>query len=95
MKLITLILFSLSLQAHAEYRVYQYIVKNKIKSSDKDKASSLQISTLNPVAYTAYNGGRSIIDVDLLRTWVCPGRTANFKKLCPSPYARLTLEELE
>ncbi len=95
MKMLTLILLCLSTFAQAEYRVYQYVVTNKIKSAIDAPQSSVRVSTMNPVTYIAYNGGKSLINVDLLRTWVCPGRTANFKELCKSPYAKLSDEILK
>lgn len=88
-----LILFSFS--AQAEYRVYQYIVKNKVSSSPETVDANIKVSTLNPRAYLAYNGGGDLINVELLRTWMCPGRTAGFKDLCPSPYKKLKLEDLQ
>lgn len=95
MKKIALISLCFISFAQAEYRVYQYIVTNKIQSVLDAPLSSTQVSTLNPVSYIAYNGGNSLISVDLIRTWVCPGRTANFKELCQSPYAKLSDEVLK
>ena len=75
--------------AFAEYRVYQYTVKNKIRSSVDQPNSNLILSTLNPVSYLAYNGGSSLINIDLLRTWICPGHTGNRKDFCKSPYDKI------
>lgn len=76
--------------ANAEYRAYQYLVKNKIQNSPDQKNSTVIISSLNPVSYIAYNGGSRLIDIDLIRTWVCPGNTARFNGICSSPYKKLT-----
>jgi hypothetical protein len=78
--------------AQAEYRVFQYIVKNKITSAKDQPNSNMVISTLNPVSYLAYHGGASLINVDLMRTWICPGHTGNSVKVCQSPYASASLE---
>lgn len=82
-----LTLFIISLQVNAEYRVYQYTVKNNISSSKNISKLNIIESTLNPVSYKAYHGG-DLISISLLRTWICPGHTAN-KSICPSPYKKM------
>lgn len=77
----------------AEYRAYQYVITQKIQMQDQP-VSSIVISTLDPTSYSAYNGGRSLISVDLLRTWICPGHTGK-RSICPSPYAQLPAEILQ
>ena len=89
-----LIFLAFQTSAFAEYRVYQYVIKNKVSSSTEQIDSTIKISSLNPKAYIAYNGGSGLIDLELLRTWMCPGRTAGFKDLCPSPYAKLDSDEV-
>jgi hypothetical protein len=66
----------------ADVRVYQYLVQNLVEKDAKEK---IIVSTLNPMAYIAYHGGEKIINVDLLRTWMCFGNTSK-KDLCNSPY---------
>ena len=73
-----------SLNAKAEYRVYQYYVKSKIHQP-QDKEAYKVTSTLNPVAYKAYHGGDEAIKVDLIRTWSCKGHTGRSKPICDSP----------
>ncbi|MEC7181191.1 MAG: hypothetical protein VXW15_00655 [Bdellovibrionota bacterium] len=80
--------FLLPMQAQAEYRVYQYFVKSKF-NLPQDKEGHLVTSTLDPVSYIAYHGGRQSIEIDLLRTWVCKGHTGYFKKFCDSPLDKL------
>ena len=75
-------------KVHAEYRVYQYFVKSKF-NLPQDKEGHLVTSTLDPVSYVAYHGGRQSIEIDLLRTWVCKGHTGYFKKFCDSPLDKL------
>lgn len=76
----------------AEYRAYQYLVVDKIS---KDKSSnSIIVSSLDPVTYISYNGGSNLVNVDLLRTWICPGHTGK-KEVCPSPYSELPEEFLQ
>lgn len=83
-----------SFYSHAEYRVYQYVIKNKIVSAQDQSNSHVVISTLNPVSYVAYNGGSSLVSIDLLRTWMCPGDTSYRKNICNSPYGKLPEEVL-
>lgn len=82
----------LSNYAIAEYRVYQYIIKNKLDSQQIGKAI-VKVSTLDPVSFVAYNGGVNSVEVDLLRTWLCPGDTSK-KDTCRSPYRELSSELL-
>jgi hypothetical protein len=82
----TCLLFS-SLQA--EYRVYQYYVKNKSKSL-LDQKPYLVTSTLDPVSYQSYHGGSESIQVDMLSTWMCQGYTGG-QETCASPYEALEL----
>ncbi|MBL7665715.1 MAG: hypothetical protein JNM93_11330 [Bacteriovoracaceae bacterium] len=83
--LIFFISILVSMTAHAEYRVYQYLIKNRDSVQDRDVIYK-EVSTLNPVAYVAYNGGSEAISVDLIRTWICPGYTGGKKEYCSSPY---------
>ena len=92
--LTTLLIIIYSKFSFAEYRVYQYVVKNKVNIKDAPN-SHLIISTLNPTTYIAYNGGSNLINVDLLRTWTCSGNTGQRLKTCDSPYGRLPAEVLK
>jgi len=66
-----------------EYRVFQYYVKSKFKLP-YDSEAYLVTSTLDPVSYIAYNGGKDSIKVDLLKTWYCPGDTSKQEICKPS-----------
>ena len=90
--ILVIALFMCAFYANAEYRVYQYVVSNRVEIADQPK-SSVVLSTMDPVSYQAYNGGSSIVAVDLLRTWICPGHTGK-KDICPSPYSQLPAEFL-
>lgn len=68
--------------------MYQYVVKNKVQIKDAPNGHMVT-STLDPVSYIAYNGGKSLLEVDLLRTWICPGYTGLSKQTCNSPYGSL------
>jgi len=94
---ITLIFFIICLPSlvYSEYRVFQYSIKNKITSAIDQPNSNIVLSTLNPVSYLAYNGGGSLMTVDLLRTWICPGHTGNKKDICPSPYDKIVERLIE
>jgi hypothetical protein len=75
-----------SLAANAEYRAYQYLVKNNDPYAVATKASAQYIvSTLNPSVFKSYHGG-SYLTVELLRTWMCPGYTGKGQKVCDHPY---------
>lgn len=89
--LILIVIFILSGNVFAEYRVYQYVVKNKIQFDDAPK-SHMVTSTLDPVTYVSYNGGNGLITVNLLRTWLCPGHTAK-KDICNGPYQNMNLKD--
>lgn len=84
-KIIAIIfLFCTALRISAEYRAYQYYVKATHPYA-LDQKSYLVISTLNPIAYQAYHGGRVSLNVDLIRSWMCFGSTAG-KRPCLPPW---------
>lgn len=79
-------LLMVSVSAFAEYRAYQYIVKTNDPYAVATKAEAQYIvSTLNPQMYKSYHGG-SFIQIDLLRTWICPGYTGKRQEICDHPY---------
>lgn len=86
-----LLLILFALPAFAEYRVYQYVIKNKVQTASDQPQSHVITSSLNPQGFVAYNGGGQLVSVDLIRTWMCPGHTAK-RPLCPSPYGQLPKE---
>ena len=77
-----LIIFTIliSLPAFGEYRVYQYYIRSKTLNINPPSAQ-LVTSTLNPISYAAYNGGKLSVEVNLLRSWVCMGNTSR-KEIC-------------
>lgn len=81
---IILIALIFSSNVNAEYRVYQYYIKSKLRMP-LDKNGYLVTSTLDPVSYISYHGGNNSLKVDLLRSWMCVGHTGNKKELCPGP----------
>lgn len=70
-----IILLLLSANLFAEYRVYQYYIKSKVKNLDQ-VSSYLVTSTLDPKSYIAYHGGYDSIELNLLRSWMCMGNTS-------------------
>lgn len=83
---LSLLISFASFSALAEYRAYQYIVKNNDPYAVATKAEAQYIvSTLNPQMYKSYHGG-PFVTVDLLRTWICPGYTGKRQKVCDHPY---------
>lgn len=73
--LLTLTISFFSSQAFCEYRVYQYYVRTKLQNITNVPAE-LVTSTLNPLSYIAYHGGKESIEVNLLRSWQCMGDTS-------------------
>jgi hypothetical protein len=69
----------------AEYRVYQYLVKNTTFKA-QDLNAYIATSTLDPVSFKSYKAGSKNIKVDLMSTWTCPGYTGMSQDYCPSPY---------
>lgn len=83
---ILLITLPLSFSASAEYRAFQYLVKTNDPYAVATKSNAQYIvSTLNPQMFQSYHGG-SLVTVDLLRTWICPGYTGSRKVVCDHPY---------
>jgi CDGSH-type Zn-finger protein len=46
------------------------------------------VSNLNPKMFRSYHGGNRV-DVEMLRTWICPGYTGNRKPICDHPYDKV------
>ncbi len=74
---------------YAEYRVYQYVLKNE-NPNDNRSMPEIITSTFPPHSFQAYGGGRSI-QAELLGTWTCLGNTAG-KSFCLSPLAKKELQ---
>ncbi len=87
MKLLICLTLLLSSISSADVRVYQYLVLNTVETTP-NPTEQIVTSTLNPIAFMAYHGGEKIVNVDLLRTWMCFGHTGS-KKLCPPPMSKL------
>lgn len=79
-KALLLLMTLIATPVFGEYRVYQYYVRSKVQNINPPNAQ-LVTSTLNPSDYTAYNGGKLSIEVNLLRSWVCMGDTSK-KDVC-------------
>jgi hypothetical protein len=74
-------LVSFPFLGHCEYRVYQYLIREK---NIEVGPTLMDISTLDPVGYLAYHGGIRSLDLSLLRTWICKGNTS-YSKTCEPP----------
>lgn len=74
-QILALLTILCSSDAFSEYRVYQYYVRPKIQNLTQI-SSELVTSTLNPIAYVAYHGGKESVEVNLLRSWQCFGNTS-------------------
>ena len=75
LRLSFLFFFLTSTQAFSEYRVYQYYVRSKIQNLSPVGAEVVT-STLDPISYVAYHGGKDSVEVNLLRSWQCLGNTS-------------------
>ncbi|MCY4523198.1 MAG: hypothetical protein OXB84_00525 [Halobacteriovoraceae bacterium] len=69
--------------ARGEYRVYQYYITAK-QNRSFDPLPHYGVSTLDPVSYVAYHGGKDSVKVDLIRTWICRGDTDG-EEICRPP----------
>jgi hypothetical protein len=76
LKLFVIIISCLvSIQAYAEYRVYQYYAHSKIQNLTETPYEIIT-STLDPKSYLAYHGGKESLELNLLRSWMCVGNTS-------------------
>lgn len=76
------VIFFIFTSVKAEYRAYQYLVKNR--SDTQSAQPQIVVSTLDPKSYVSYFGGSTIIGVELLRSWQCFGNTSK-KDICSPP----------
>jgi hypothetical protein len=70
-------------QASAEVRVFLLRIAKKADPQDY----RLVTSTLDPLQYPRYHIVHDDEVVTYDATWRCPGRTGDFKPLCPNPKA--------
>lgn len=87
MRILILSFILFSMPTLAEYRVYQYLVK-QTNFKAQDKNAYLATSTLDPISFKAYKSGSINVKVDLMRTWSCPGYTGMGQDYCPSPFEK-------
>lgn len=62
----------------AEYRVFNLIIS-------RGTSQRTLASTLDPLQYPGYFPLQAGEKVEYVETWMCLGRTENFKDLCPNP----------
>ena len=86
-KCILLLTLLFVIPAMAQYRVFQYSVRTTLPKPF-DQNSYTVISTLDPVSYLAYHGGRNSLELNILRTWTCPGYTGGLE-ICDSPEEKI------
>lgn len=72
----------LSAECFAEYRAYQYLLRNNTNAVNPNE--KIITSSYSPQSFKSYYGGK-LISVELLRTWMCYGHTGRRKPICPSP----------
>ncbi len=75
-------IISLSIQAHAEYRVFEL----RIVHVDTEKERTT-LSTLDQYQYPTYYPVSLRERIDLVDHWLCPERTDGME-LCPKPMPR-------
>jgi hypothetical protein len=85
-KIFLIFLFSYSVITFAEYRVYQYMIRD-----NKRDVSSVVSSSLAPQSFVAYHGGSSNMKVDLIKTWRCMGDTSGHTPLCLPPESKMVV----
>ena len=79
-------LFFISLPSFAEYRAYQYIVKDPMQP---DIEPSIITTANQPNLYKSLHGNN--LDITLVNTWMCHGYTSR-KKICDYPFTVSTEE---
>jgi len=84
--MISLFMLVFALPTFAEYRVYQYMIRNTAQQS-----SSVVESTLSPTSFLAYHGGSRAIKIDLIKTWRCMGDTSGKMPLCLPPEKKMVV----
>lgn len=77
MHLLMLIL-TLNISTHAEYRAYQLRLKNLTTGNEK-----ILVSTLDHIQYRTYYPVRADEVVEYVSSWRCHGSTAYHKVICP------------
>jgi hypothetical protein len=70
----------------AEYRVYQYMIRDT-----KRAVSSVVSSSLAPQSFVAYHGGSANMKIDLIKTWRCMGNTSGHMPLCEPPESKMVV----
>ncbi len=71
---------ALTTQARAEYRAFSLVITNS-----QTGATRLVTSTLDDIQYPTYYPLRRYENRSIQSTWMCWGRTSDFKPICASP----------
>lgn len=69
------------LSARAEYRAYQLNIVN----ADTKATRPVPPTTLDHLQYPGYYTIQKNEYVQIVSTWMCPGRTDNFEPICSNP----------
>ena len=92
--LIFSLLFIFCLNSQAEYRAFRLLITTRAPAAatppvapptEAPSSGREIISTLDPDQYRGYYQVKDNEDITYTQTWMCPGRTANFKDICPAP----------
>jgi hypothetical protein len=46
------------------------------------------VSSLDSKHYTGFYGGKTVVQVEALNSWMCPGYTGHFRQVCADPLGR-------
>ena len=76
----TLIFMLFSISAFAEYRAFNL----KITDTSNNQERFIQ-SNLDPIQYQGYNSLKPTEIITYTESWMCPGRTGDFMKICDNP----------
>lgn len=82
----------INLSSFSEYRVYQYNVR-AMDINPLENSTYTVTSSLNPISYVYYHGGPGLVQVDLVRTWMCKGYTGGGMNICKSPLEKMLDQE--
>lgn len=77
--------------AFAEYRAFELRIE---KTANPEEYRTI-ISNLDPVQYRGYYFVQNDERVLYTNTWMCHGRTGNYRKICDPPPAREPATEAE
>lgn len=78
--------------ARCETRIYEYLIQGKSTLTGQPSAK-IVTTHMSPTSYLAYYGSREIQNIELIRTWACPGNTGQLRPPCLHPYEQWKMDQ--